>query len=109
MIKEMEFFIFQKLNYQTILISPYDFIKSYMYDFIHNFEDDIKKLNLMHHLANLENAAIYMAKIMLHNEVFNQYKSSTRAVACLSIGFDALRTNSQNLTPDMAYFIKDWV
>ena len=105
----MEFFIFQKINYQTILISPYDFIKSYIYDYIHNFEDEIKKLNLLHHLVNLESAAIYMAKIMLHNETFSQFKSSTRAVACLSLGFDALRTNSVNLTQDMSYFIKEWV
>jgi hypothetical protein len=70
----MEFFIFKKVDYNLILVSPYEFIKTYIYDFYHNNESKIKNLNMAHHLLNMESAAIYMAKLMLHDDSFCQYK-----------------------------------
>jgi len=70
----MEVFIFQKIDYDVILVSPYEFIKSFVYDFSHNLENDIRRLNLTHHIANLESVSVYMAKMMLHDEIFTQYK-----------------------------------
>jgi len=108
-INEMELFMFQKINYQIILVSPYDFIKSYLFDFYHNSETNINKLNMKKHLKALEETAILIAKIMFHDESFYQFRSSSNAIACLLRGFDVLRTNSKNLPKDVVSFIKQWV
>jgi hypothetical protein len=70
----MELQIFQQLNYQIILVSTYEFIKSYIFDFHHNWEQHIKTNNLTHHINNMESAAVYLGKIMLHDETFCSFK-----------------------------------
>jgi len=70
----MEFFIFQKINFQIILVSTYEFIKNYIFDFLHVSENDIKQLELTGHIQNLETCAIFLAKVMLHNDYFYIFK-----------------------------------
>lgn len=108
-IVEMERTIFKTISFNVVLVSPYEFIKTYIFDFTHNNENKINKLKMANHLSNLENVSIFMAKLMLHDESFSEYKSSARAIACMTFGFDALRTNSKNLTSEMEGLIKKWL
>jgi len=39
----------------------------------------------------------------------NIFRSSAKAIACMTFGFDALRTNSKNLSLEMENLIKKWV
>ena len=71
---EIERNIFSTIEYNVILASPYEFIKTYIYDFLHNNERKINKLQMKNHVNNLEGASIYMAKLMCHNDSFSQYK-----------------------------------
>ena len=73
-VNEMEVFIFQVINYQTILVSPYDFIKSHVYDFKFNASEKINNLNLASNIIILEDNAVFIAKLMLKDDRFNQYR-----------------------------------
>lgn len=69
----MEIEIFTTINYSLILVTPFEYIKSFFYDFVYNNEKKIKELNLKHHIDNQEKASIYIAKLMFHNERFSKY------------------------------------
>jgi len=70
----MERTIFKAISYNVVLVSPYEFIKTYIFDFTHNNETKIIKLKMQKHMANLENISIFMAKLMLHEESYSEYK-----------------------------------
>jgi hypothetical protein len=105
----MERIIFKAIDFNVIQVSAYEFIKTYIYDFSHNNEPKILKLKMQHHLVNLENISIFMAKLMLHDEGYCEYKCSAKAIACMTFSFDALRTNSKSITPEIESLLKKWV
>jgi len=70
----MERIIFKTLSFNICLVSPYEFIKTYIFDFIHNNESKITKLKMHNHMENLENIAIFMGKLMLHDEAYYEYE-----------------------------------
>ncbi len=65
--------VFSTINFNFNLISPYEYIRSFIYDFIYNNEKQINSLNIRNHIENLEKASIYMAKLMLHKESFSKF------------------------------------
>lgn len=62
------------LDFNLILSSPYDFIRAYFFDFMHNQEDTIKTLKMKPFINRLEKTSVYIAKMMLHSETFWQYR-----------------------------------
>jgi hypothetical protein len=108
-VKNTEIEILNRIGLRIIIISAYQFIKTYVYDFFHNNEDKILSLNLKRHLDNLEYDAIFFSKVMMHSEEFLQYKSSSKAMASLILAFDSVRSNSINLSSDQTKLIKNWV
>jgi len=71
----MEITIFNAINYNVLLVSTYEFIKTYIYDFIqNNRSEDDENLIQISYIKKLEVIAIYLAKIMLHEESYYQYK-----------------------------------
>jgi len=72
---QMEITIFNAINYNVLLVSTYEFIKTYIYDFIqNNRSEDDENLIQISYIKKLEVIAIYLAKIMLHEESYYQYK-----------------------------------
>jgi len=69
----MEIEIFTSIEFKLILITPHEYIKSFIYDFVYNNEKKIKQLNLKLHIENLEKASIYVAKLMFHKESFSKH------------------------------------
>lgn len=114
---DMERNIFVTLDLNIIIVSAYEFIKTYIYDFCHNNEKRINTIKISHHLKNIENASVYFAKLMLHDEKFCEYRynnnlifsQSAKAIACMALGFDLIRTNSKTLSSDGESLIKKWV
>jgi hypothetical protein len=73
-IKAKEKEILETVEFDVIICSPYEFIKTFVFDFCHNNEARIKALNLEKHIDAFDNAAIYLAKLMFHDEEFSSHK-----------------------------------
>lgn len=73
-IRKKERAILEALNFEVITTSTSDFIKTFIYDFIHNNRSQIEKLQMWHHLDAYENVTIFLAKMISHSIEFNQYK-----------------------------------
>lgn len=70
----MEKIIFIEINFNVILTSTYDFIKSYMLDFS-NIDMNLIELRIhLEQITRLESISIFMAKLMLHDEAYYEYK-----------------------------------
>ncbi len=66
--------IFKACDYDLVHVSAFELIKTYIFDFTHNNEKKLIKLKMMKHMENLENVSIFMAKLMLHDEEYYEYK-----------------------------------
>jgi hypothetical protein len=73
-IREKERLILSTLNWDIFFVTSYDFIKTYIFDFVHNNKDIIKNLKMENTVSNLENIAIYLGKLGLHIEEFVSYE-----------------------------------
>ena len=73
-ITKKEKMVLEALNFEVITTSTSDFIKTFIYDFIHNNRFQIKKLDMWHHIDAFENVTIFLSKLIQHSVQFNQYK-----------------------------------
>jgi hypothetical protein len=73
-IKNMEKEILGKINFDLIITSTYDFVKTFIFDFSQNNSTNIERLSLTKHIEALDNITIYLSKLMLHHEEFGNYK-----------------------------------
>ena len=73
-IKRKEKNILETIDFETITSSTYDFIRTFVFDFIHNNRIQIHKLNMFHHIDVFDNVAIFLSKLIYHNEDFSNYK-----------------------------------
>ena len=73
-IRKKEKMVLEALNFDVITTSCSDFIKTFIYDFIHNNRKQIDSLEMWHHIDAFENVTIFLAKLIHHNVEFNQYK-----------------------------------
>lgn len=73
-IKKKEKMILETIDFETITTSTYDFIRTFIFDFIHNNRLQIHKLNMFHHIDVFDNVAIFLSKLIYHNEEFSNYK-----------------------------------
>jgi len=73
-IKKKEKVILETINFETITSSTYDFIRTFIFDFIHNNRMQIFKLDMLHHIDVFDNVAIFLSKLIFHNEEFSNYK-----------------------------------
>jgi predicted HTH domain antitoxin len=73
-IRKKEKAVLELLNFEIITTSTSDFIKTFVYDFIHNNRAQIENLEMWHHIDAFENVTIFLAKLIHHNVEFNQFK-----------------------------------
>lgn len=73
-IRNKEKAILEALNFDVIISSNSDFIKTFIYDFIHNNRNQIDKLEMWHHIDAFENTTIFLSKLIQHCIEFNRYK-----------------------------------
>jgi hypothetical protein len=73
-IRKKEKMVLEALNFDIITTSTSDFIKTFLYDFIHNNRPQIEKLEMWHHIDAFENVTIFLSKLIQHSVNFNQYK-----------------------------------
>lgn len=73
-IRKKEKVVLETLNFDVITTSTSDFIKTFLYDFIHNNRMQIDKLEMWHHIDAFENVTIFLSKLIQHSVQFNQFK-----------------------------------
>lgn len=73
-IKKKEKVILETINFETINTSTYEFIRTFIFDFIHNNRLQIHKLDMFHHIDVFDNVAIFLSKLIAHCEEFLNYK-----------------------------------
>ena len=108
-IREKEKMILQTINFKMITTSTYDFVKTFIFDFYHNNQESIKKLNMYKHIDCFENICLFLSKLMFHNEEFTDYKYSLKAIASIVTAFDILRSHAKDLSKDSENFMRQWV
>lgn len=113
----MEITILSTLNYNLINVSTYEFVKTFYFDFIHNNKNSIESSSKAKYMECLENNAIFLSKLMLHDENFYEFKyivilnnrSSSKAVAALTCAFDILRMHSKTPHKEAENLVKRWL
>lgn len=73
-IKKKEKAILETINFETINSSTYDFIRTFIFDFIHNNRVQIYRLEMFHHIDVFDNVAVFLSKLIFHSDEFNNYK-----------------------------------
>lgn len=73
-IKAKEKEILETIEFDVIISSHYEFIKTFVFDFCHNNAQRIQDLKLEKHIDAFDNAAIYLSKLMFHDEEFSSHK-----------------------------------
>jgi len=108
-IKKKEKQILEAIGYDLITSSTAEFIKTFIFDFLHNNKEHILKLDMADNIVQFDNICIFLAKMMLHSEEFSSINYSLKAIACIIAAFDILRSNSHSLTKDSENFIRQWI
>jgi hypothetical protein len=70
----MEIIILTTLKFNLIYVSTYEFVKTFYFDFIHNNKNSIDTSSKLKYMECLENNAIFLSKLMLHDENFYEFK-----------------------------------
>ena len=73
-IRKKEKMVLEALNFEVLTTSTSDFIKTFIYDFIHNNRMQIEKFEMWHHIDAFENVTIFLSKLIQHSVEFNKYK-----------------------------------
>ena len=71
---DMELTIFKTINSNIFLTSTYDFIKFWIMELKKYNLFRIELIKMQNHMDELENTAVFMAKLMLHDERFLEQK-----------------------------------
>lgn len=94
-IKEMERLIIKVINFQILIHSMGDFIKSYFYEFKVTNKTNIISVEQEQNFKEMEIFALYISKVITHSEIFSTYKNSIKSIACIVIAFEIVRTQKK--------------
>lgn len=101
--------ILKSLDFNLFITSMHDFIKNFIFDLLYNNRKAIKKIKLKTLIDLIEKVSIYISKILIHSDYFSQYKNSLKAITCIIVSFDLIRSNKSNFTNDMINFVHEWI
>jgi len=107
-IKEQERTILKVIEWDLFHVTIYDFINTFMFDFIHNNSHTLEQLGIERLIENFDNIAIFLAKLTLHFDIFCQYLNSLKAIACIIVARDLLLSYSK-FDKETDDFLKDWI
>ena len=105
--KEKE--ILTTINWDLVIVTSYNFIRTYIYDFYINNIKRIEKLNLKKYTKKLEFISIYLARMVCLEEKFCIFPYSLKAVCVIIAAFDILCANSNKITEESKFFLKQWI
>ena len=105
--KERE--ILKVIDFNLVSIHTYDFIRIFLYDLCINNTQKIKFYKIEEHIRTIEKISIYLAKMVALDETYDKYRHSLKALTCIVIAFDILRSHSKTLDKEKEIFIREWI
>ena len=107
-ITKLEKDILNVLDWDIVLITTYDVIKTFLADFNVNNTEMIQNLKLEVIGYDIEIISIFLAKLISLHESFFKYNNCIKAIGIIIAAFDILRSN-YNISQDAENFIRQWL
>ena len=105
---DMEKDILQALDWDILLITTYDVIKTYLSDFYVNNRVMINNLNMDLICYDLEIISIFLSKLICLHDVFFKYNKCIKAISIIIAAFDILRSNYK-MSKEAENFLRQWL
>ena len=105
---KMERDILEILDWNILLITTYDAIKTFLSDFYVNNRDMINNLKMENICYDLEIISIFLCKLISLHESFFKYNKCIKAISIIIAAFDILRSN-YNISKEAENFLRQWL
>ena len=104
----MERDILNVLDWDILLITTYDVVKTFLSDFYVNNRDMINNLKMDTICYDLEIISIFLSKLICLHEAFFKYNKCIRAISIIIASFDILRSNYK-MSKEAENFLRQWL
>ena len=104
----MERDILQILDWDILLITTYDSIKTFLSDFYVNNRNMINNLKMDIICYDLEIISIFLSKLVCLHEAFFKYNKCIKAISIIIAAFDILRSNYK-MSKEAENFLRQWL
>jgi hypothetical protein len=104
----MERDILKVLNWDIILITIYDVVKTFLSDFYVNNRNMINTLKLDTICYDLEIISIFLCKLVCLHEAFFKYNKCIKGISVIIAAFDILRSNYK-MSKEAENFLRQWL
>ena len=104
----MERDILKILDWDILLITTYDSIKTFLSDFYVNNRDMINNLKMDIICYDLEIISIFLSKLISLHEGFFRYNKCIIAISIIIAAFDVLRSNYK-MSKEAENFLRQWL
>ena len=106
----MERNILEIISFENLIrTSIHEFIRTYYYDFKFNNKKLIVNLKIEEDIKNMENLAIYFAKLTCYFHEFYKYDYSLKAITCIIASFDTYRNSDKLANSKGESFFREWI
>ena len=104
----MERDILTILDWDILLITTYDSIKTFLSDFYVNNRNMINNLKMDIICYDLEIISIFLSKLVCLHEAFFKYNKCIKAISIIIAAFDILRSNYK-MSREAENFLRQWL
>ena len=104
----MERDILTILDWDILLITSYDSIKTFLSDFYVNNRNMINNLKMDIICYDLEIISIFLSKLVCLHEAFFKYNKCIKAISIIIAAFDILRSNYK-MSKEAENFLRQWL
>lgn len=104
----MERDILKILDWDILLITTYDTIKTFLSDFYVNNRNMIDNLKMDIICYDLEIISIFLSKLVCLHEAFFKYNKCIKAISIIIAAFDILRSNYK-MSKEAENFLRQWL
>ena len=104
----MERDILTILDWDILLITTYDSIKTFLSDFYVNNRNMINNLKMDIICYDLEIISIFLSKLVCLHEAFFKYNKCIKAISIIIAAFDILRSNYK-MSKEAENFLRQWL
>ena len=100
--------ILKVLDWDILLITTYDVVKTFLSDFYVNNRDMINNLKMDIICYDLEIISIFLSKLVCLHESFFRYNKCIKAISIIIAAFDILRSNYK-MSKEAENFLRQWL
>ena len=105
---KMEREILKILDWDILLITNYDTVKTFLSDFYVNNREMINNLKMDIICYDLEIISFFLCKLICLNETFFRYNKCIKAIGIIIASFDILRSNYK-MSKEAENFLRQWL